>query len=205
MSRGHEAAPLIERAMASVQRGAALTKQLLAYSRRQPLRPQSVRVGDLLDTVTPWLEQMTNGVVDIEVAIAEDIWPVWVDRGRLEDSLISLVVNSRDVMPTGGTVTIEARNARVETPRSEEPDSLRPGEYVVIGVSDTGPGMAPEVLERVFEPFYTTKEIGDGTGLGLSMVHGFALQSGGRVDIKSPPGGGTTVTLYLPRAATEAA
>jgi len=137
--------------------------------------------------------------------IAEDIWPVWVDQGRLEDALTSLVINSHDAMSNGGAVIIEARNARVETPRSEVPDSLPPGEYVVIGVSDTGPGMVPDVLEHVFEPFYTTKEVGEGTGLGLSMVHGFAIQSGGRVDIKSPPGGGTTVTLYLPKAETEAA
>jgi len=205
MSQGHEAAPLVERAMASVQRGAVLTKQLLAYSRRQPLRPGSVSVGNVLDTVTPWLKQTTNGLVDIEVVIAEDIWPVWVDQGRLEDALTSLVINSHDAMSNGGAVIIEARNARVETPRSEVPDSLPPGEYVVIGVSDTGPGMVPDVLEHVFEPFYTTKEVGEGTGLGLSMVHGFAIQSGGRVDIKSPPGGGTTVTLYLPKAETEAA
>ena len=189
----------VEAIRAAANRGERLTRQLLAFSRRQQLTPVVVdlrqRIGAVRDMLVPSLRGNINLICDIE----DKIWPVEVDLGELELALVNIAVNARDAMPDGGTITLSARNV-VLKPGSAA-GSLA-GEFMALAVIDTGSGMPPEVLQRVFEPFYTTKPVGKGTGLGLSQVHGFANQSGGEVTVSSEPGRGTVVTIYLPRSAT---
>ena len=189
----------VEAIRAAANRGERLTRQLLAFSRRQQLTPVVVdlrqRIGAVRDMLVPSLRGNINLICDIE----DKIWPVEVDLGELELALVNIAVNARDAMPDGGTITLSARNV-VLKPGSAA-GSLA-GEFMALAVIDTGSGMPPEVLQRVFEPFYTTKPVGKGTGLGLSQVHGFANQSGGAVTVSSEPGRGTVVTIYLPRSAT---
>jgi PAS domain S-box-containing protein len=190
----------VEAIRAAAGRGERLTRQLLTFSRRQQLMPVVVdlrsRIGSVRDMLAPSLRGNIELVVDVE----DKIWPVEVDLGELELALVNVAVNARDAMPDGGTITIQARNM-VVTPGSAA-GSLA-GDFVALAIIDTGTGIPPEVLQRVFEPFYTTKPVGKGTGLGLSQVHGFANQSGGAVTVASEPGRGTVVTLYLPRAEVE--
>jgi PAS domain S-box-containing protein len=193
-----ERAPrLIENALAAVEQGRRLTGQLLAFSRRQPLKPEVVEVGPLLARMDGMLAQSLRGDIVLEIDVAEGLWPVEVDPTQLQSALINLAANARDAMPRGGTFRIRAQN-RVALDGTE-------AEGVAIQVSDTGQGIAPEHLPRVFEPFFTTKETGKGTGLGLAQVYGFVQQSAGTVDIMSEPGRGTTLTLMLPRATRPAA
>ncbi len=192
-----ERAPrLIDNALAAVEQGRRLTGQLLAFSRRQPLKPEVVDLAALLGRMDSLLSQSLRGDVVLEIDVAEGLWPVQVDPTQLQSALINLAVNARDAMPNGGTFRIRAQN-RV----SQEADGA---EGVAIQVSDTGMGIAPEDLPRVFEPFFTTKETGKGTGLGLAQVYGFVQQSGGSVDIMSEPGRGTTLLLMLPKASRAA-
>jgi CheY-like chemotaxis protein len=137
----------------------------------------------------------------IEESLAPDLWKAFADRGELERALVNLAVNSRDAMRSGGTLTLETRNAVLDEDYAEQYQEVTPGEYVLLAVTDTGTGMPPEIVNRVFEPFFTTKEVGQGSGLGLSMVYGFVKQSGGHVSIYSQVGQGTSVKLYLPRGA----
>jgi CheY-like chemotaxis protein len=149
-----------------------------------------------VDAVRDVLNSGVGGSVSLHVDVPDDAWPVTVDVGELEIALVNLVMNARDAMPDGGTVTIAAENLSV----IEEGDTIAPGEYVAISVIDTGVGIPPDVLSKVFEPFFTTKPIGKGTGLGLSQVYGFAHQAGGTVRVKSELGRGTTISMLLPRA-----
>ncbi|MDQ4136021.1 MAG: ATP-binding protein, partial [Pseudomonadota bacterium] len=193
-----ERAPrLIDNALAAVDQGRRLTSQLLAFSRRQPLRPEIVEVRALVGAMQDMLAQSLRGDIALDIDIAEELWPVEVDPTQLQAALINLAANARDAMPKGGVFRIRAQN------RSSQ--NATTAEGVAIQVSDTGVGIAPEDLPRVFEPFFTTKPIGEGTGLGLAQVYGFVQQSGGSADIMSEPGRGTTVTLVLPRAARECA
>ena len=189
----------IDQAMRASERAANLTQQLLAFARRQPLKPKAVAINNLL---TGWVDLirrtlpesiLIRRVEDPEAGSAE------IDRNQLENVLLNLAVNARDAMPGGGTLTIETARAVVESHDTTMLFDLRPGEYVLICVSDTGVGMTTEVLERAFEPFFTTKPLGQGTGLGLSQVFGFVKQSGGNVKIYSRAGHGTTIKIYLPR------
>ncbi len=200
----------VRMALQAVERGATLTQHLLAFSRRQQLRPVIVDVNALTARVAELLERTLGGSVRVERRAAPGLWSAMIDPNQLEMALLNLAINARDAMPGGGTLTIAATNRRIDDPSAfNRPDSDRaslpvgvsPGEYVSVAVRDTGTGMTPEVAARAFEPFFTTKEVGRGTGLGLSMVQGLATQSGGGAAIDSQPGGGTTVTLYLPRAA----
>jgi PAS domain S-box-containing protein len=190
----------IEAIRAAAGRGEKLTRQLLTFSRRQQLMPVLVdlhaRIGGVRDMLAPSLRGNIELVVDIE----DKIWPVEVDLGELELALVNIAVNARDAMPEGGTIILQARNM-VLTPGSAA--GALEGDFVALAIIDTGTGMSADVLQKVFEPFYTTKPVGKGTGLGLSQVHGFANQSGGAVTIASEPGRGTVVTVYLPRARTE--
>ncbi len=187
-----------ERLMSSMQqaaqRGAALTKQLLAFSRRQDLRPEPLDVARQIGGMRELLDRSLRGDVEVEFKLADDLWTIEADAGELELVILNLAVNARDAMPSGGTITVQAENCMA---LSE--DGLD-GDYVRLSVSDTGTGMTPEVLAHVFEPFYTTKDIGKGSGLGLAQVHGFATQSHGVVRIHSVVGQGATVSLYLPRS-----
>ncbi len=203
--RVEEAERFIDTAVASAERAAALTHRLLAFSRRQTLDPRPVDVNQLIASMEDLLRRTLGEQVDLAVSLAPDLWTTLSDANQLESALLNLAINARDAMPEGGRLTVETCNARLDAAYTDAIEGLSPGQYVVASVSDTGMGMGPEVLARVFDPFFTTKPLGQGTGLGLSMVYGFARQSSGHVDIHSEPGVGTTVKLYLPRLAHGAA
>ena len=187
-------------AIGAAERGAELTRQLLAFARRQALMPKTVRVNELVHQVESMLRRILGGNIAIELSLADAPWDAFCDPAQLEGALINLAVNARDAMPGGGVVRISTANRTLDDSAAQAHPDLRAGEYVSIVVADTGIGMAPEVKARAFEPFFTTKEIGRGTGLGLPMVYGFVKQSGGHIDLESAPECGTKITLYLPRA-----
>jgi len=195
---------LIRRALAAAERGAALTQRLLAFSRRQVLRPRAVDVNRLVTEMADTLLPSLGETIDVVACPSRAPCVAYVDPNQLEAALLNLAVNARDAMPAGGRLTIETATLELgpDGPRAGE---LAQGAYVVIAISDTGEGMSPEVSSRAFEPFFTTKEVGKGSGLGLSMVFGFAKQSGGHAEIESEPGCGTTVRLYVPQVAGSAA
>jgi PAS domain S-box-containing protein len=183
----------------AAQRGATLTRQLLTFSRRQRLNPQAVHLRQRIEAIHEVLMSGLGGNVKLQTDIAADAWPVTVDVGELEIALVNLVINARDAMPDGGTVTIASKNLTVD-----DGGPVAPGDYVAIVVQDSGVGIPEDVITSVFDPFFTTKPVGKGTGLGLSQVHGFAHQAGGTVTIESKLGQGTTVKIYLPRGSDEA-
>lgn len=188
-----------EAAMEGARRAAALTQQLLAFSRRQPLAPASVDLNRLVDGMSALLGRTLGAPVAIRTLLAGDLWPTLVDPNQLENAILNLALNARDAMPAGGRLTIETGNVHLEDAQCAPAGGARPGDYVMIAVSDTGTGMTPEAQARAFEPFFTTKPIGQGTGLGLAQVYGFVRQSGGHVSLESAPGQGTSVRLLLPR------
>jgi CheY-like chemotaxis protein len=189
---------LLEPARRAAERGSTLTRSLLSFSRQQPLRPQTVDLNLLVRDLADLLRRTLPSNIAVEFTGGERLWPCELDPGELQNALLNLAINSRDAMPDGGRLSISASNVRIEK-SSAETGALLPGDYVALTVQDTGMGMAPEVIERAFEPFFTTKGMAEGTGLGLSMVYGFAMQSGGHVSIASTVGRGTRVRLYLPR------
>lgn len=191
-----------ERARRAVQRGAGLAGQLLAYGRRQALQPENIDLARLIETLHEVLARTLGEGVSINTVVASDLWPTLVDAGMVEHALLNLALNARDAMAGRGHLTIEATNAVLESGYTAQHEDVQPGEYVVLTVTDTGCGMPPDVQARAFEPFFTTKARGQGSGLGLSMVFGFAKQSGGHVKLYSEPDHGTSVRLYLPRSAT---
>lgn len=192
-------------AVEAAQRGTELTQRLLAFSRRQTLQAEVVDPNELITGMDDFLRRSIGESIELELAVAEDVWRTKVDPNQLETALLNLAVNARDAMCGGGHLTVETRTATLDEAYSESHTDVAPGDYVVIAVSDTGTGMPEAVRERVFEPFFSTKETGKGTGLGLSMVYGFAKQSGGHTEIYSEEGNGTTVRLYLPRDRSAAA
>ena len=192
-------------AMSGARRAAALTARLLAFSRRQPLAPQPVDVNGLVAGMSELLTRTLGASVRIETALAERPWRAETDPNQLESAILNLAVNARDAMPAGGRLIIETSNVRLDRAYAARNTDAKPGHYVAIAVTDTGLGMDKQTMERVFEPFFTTKEVGKGTGLGLSQVYGFVQQSGGHVEIRSRPGEGTSVQLFLPRVLGDAA
>jgi len=195
---------MIEAIMRAAGRAATLTHRLLAFARRQPLEPKSIEVNRLVAGMSDLLHRSLGEGIVIETVLAGGLWRTLADPNQLENALLNLAVNARDAMPLGGKLTIETANAFLDEAYAGAHDDVRPGQYVLIAVSDTGTGMSREVAEKAFEPFFTTKEVGQGTGLGLPQVYGFVKQSGGHVKIYSEPGEGTTVKLYLPRLAATA-
>jgi signal transduction histidine kinase/CheY-like chemotaxis protein len=185
-------------AQASVRRAAALTHRLLAFSRRQTLDPKATDANRLIAGMVELIQRAVGLQVGVEIVGAAGLWPVLVDPNQLENAILNLSLNARDAMPDGGKLTIETANRWLDARAGRERD-LPPGQYVSVCVSDNGTGMSAEVVERAYDPFFTTKPIGLGTGLGLSMVHGFVRQSGGQTRIYSEVGQGTMVCLYLPR------
>jgi signal transduction histidine kinase/ActR/RegA family two-component response regulator len=184
----------------AVERAATLTHRLLAFSRRQPLEPKPIDANRLVADMSELLRRTLGETIDLETVLAGGLWSVTADPNQLENSLLNLAVNARDAMPEGGKLTIETGNTYLdEAYVAKLVEPLPAGQYVMIAVSDTGAGMDSVTLDRAFEPFFTTKDIGRGTGLGLSQVYGFVLQSQGYVRIYSEPGQGTVVKLYLPR------
>jgi len=190
----------IEAIELAARRGERLTRQLLAFSRRQALNPSVIRLDERLDAFRDVLESSARGNIALAIDVASDAWPVSVDVPELELALVNIVVNARDAMPDGGSIEIGAEN--VQLMGNETVEELT-GDFVALKVSDSGSGIPHEILSRVFEPFFTTKQVDKGTGLGLSQVYGFTRQSGGTTTISSSPGTGTTVTIYLPRSSAE--
>ncbi|MET0962842.1 MAG: PAS domain-containing protein [Noviherbaspirillum sp.] len=186
-------------AINSANRAAALTHRLLAFSRRQPLDPKAVKVNPLVASMEDLLRRTLGERIRIELVLAGGLWPTLCDPNQLENAILNLCINARDAMPDGGKLTIETGNAHLDDRYAASVRGLAPGQYASICVTDTGSGMARDVIDRAFEPFFTTKPLGQGTGLGLSMIYGFAQQSEGHVRIYSEVGHGTTVKLYLPR------
>lgn len=186
-------------------RGAELTQRLLAFARQQPLAPKSVDLKALVASMSDLLSGTLGATIEIETKSDSDLWQARADPGQVENALLNLALNARDAMSKGGKLTIETSNAPLDDRYVVEHADAMSGDYIVLAVSDSGTGMTPEVQARAFEPFFTTKGVGQGSGLGLSVVYGFAKQSGGHVNIYSEPGRGTTVKLYLPRAAAPAA
>jgi PAS domain S-box-containing protein len=184
----------------AADRGAELTGRLLAFARRQPLQPRKTDIRQAATEAAKLLRPTLGEQVEIEWLLDEDTWPALVDPAQLVTAILNLAVNARDVMPDGGKLTIETRNAILDQAYANAHGEVAPGAYVMIAVSDTGPGIPEQNRERVFEPFFTTKEVGKGTGLGLSMVYGFVKQSDGHIKLYSEDGHGTTFKIYLPRA-----
>ncbi len=187
----------LQAALRAADRGATLTRHLLAFARRQRLEPRAADVAAAIRGVKDVLRQTIGPKIRLVTQARRDLAPAWADPDQFELAILNLALNARDAMQAGGTLLIEAENRQAQI--GNTPPDLAFGDYVVVSVSDTGIGMEPETLARVFEPFFTTKEAGRGSGLGLSIVHGFAAQSGGSVRISSSPGRGTKVDLWLPR------
>lgn len=201
----------VDLALTAADRGAALTRSLLAFARKQSLEIQTVDPNKILAEIAELLRRSLPPSIQLVFRSSDDIWFCRADAGQLQNAVINLVVNARDAMPEGGTITISTANTRLDqtlsvtalppdtAPVTILPPDVTPGEYVLVCVQDTGVGMPPEVVERVFEPFFTTKPQGHGSGLGLSIVYGFAKQLGGHLTVDSIPGEGTEVCLFLPR------
>jgi nitrogen-specific signal transduction histidine kinase len=191
--------PVAQGTLKAAERGAALTSRLLAFSRRQLLEPQSTDVNRLVAGIEQLVQRTVGDHVEVTLILDADVWPAIVDRGQLETAIVNLAANARDAMPDGGRLTLETANIELDDSYAALHPDVTPGEYVMVAVGDTGTGMSADVAARAFEPFFTTKEVGRGTGLGLSMVYGFAKQSAGHVKIYSEVGMGTIVRIYLPR------
>jgi signal transduction histidine kinase/CheY-like chemotaxis protein len=190
----------VQNALAGVARGSKLASQLLAFGRRQPLEPKVVNIGRFIPSMEDLLRRALGEEIQVETVVSAGLWNTLVDPGQIENAILNLAINARDAMDGRGRLTIEASNAMIGLEYASQHEGLKPGQYVLVAVTDTGTGIAPELIERVFEPFFSTKPEGKGTGLGLSMVYGFVKQSGGHISIYSEVGEGTTVKLYLPRA-----
>ncbi len=199
--KGHDTdTRFIEAGLRASNRAADLTRQLLAFSRKQALKPKSLDLNELLSSTASLLQRTLGEDVKLEAVRAGGLWTAVVDENQLENSILNLALNARDAMPSGGKLTIETANVRLGSDYAESREDVKPGQYVMVAVSDTGLGMPPDIATQAFEPFFTTKGPGKGSGLGLSMVYGFVKQSGGHVSIYSEVGTGTTVKLYLPRS-----
>ena len=198
--RPDDAAKYIAAAENSARRAAALTHRLLAFSRRQTLDPRVTDANRLIADMGELLRRTVGPNVRVDIVPAVALWKTLIDPNQLENAVLNLCINSRDAMPEGGTITVETANVALDS-RMAAGQELEAGDYVAISVGDEGTGMPADVVARAFDPFFTTKPLGQGTGLGLSMIYGFARQSSGSAHIESQPGTGTRVTLYLPRYA----
>jgi CheY-like chemotaxis protein len=187
--------------MEGANRAAALTRRLLGFARAEPLLPEAIDPAKLIDGMSDLIDRTLGERVMVVTRLSSTSWPIWVDPLQLENAILNLAVNARDAMNGAGRLEITVDNVTLEDGQVGE---AKAGDHVRIAVTDTGCGMTPQVLERVFEPFFTTKEVGKGTGLGMSQIFGFVRQSGGDIAIRSAPGEGTTVSLYLPRGAKSA-
>jgi len=196
LKKGMDDDPKRARAISAIetatQRGAALTNQLLTFARRQSVNPQAVDICERINAMREVLQTGVGSAITLQLDIDEHVWPALVDVAEFETALVNLVINARDAMAAGGTITVAARNEALR-------EETRAGDYVAVSVEDTGVGIAPDVLGKIFDPFFTTKPIGKGTGLGLSQVHGFTHQAGGTIRVDSELGKGSTITMLLPR------
>lgn len=191
---------MADAALKGALRGSDLVQRLLAFARKQPLEPKVIDLNERLPSLKALLQRTIGGNITVRTSAAGDLWPVIADPAQVEDALMNLAINARDAMPDGGSLIIETANVMLDEAYAARHAETKAGEYVMIAVTDTGTGIPQDILDHVFEPFFTTKDTGKGSGLGLSMVYGFAKQSSGHVKIYSEAGHGTTVKLYLPRA-----
>jgi len=198
-----KASQLMDMALEAARRAGQLTHRMLAFSRRQDLRPERIAPARVLESIAPLVSRALSESVTLEVHASDDVWPLLVDPHQLESAILNIAINSRDAMPNGGSFVLRAENRFVDASKAGRHPNVEPGDYACLSMSDTGTGMPPDILDRVFDPFFTTKEVGKGSGLGLSMVFGFVRQSCGFVEVSSQPGEGTVVELYLPRCTTE--
>ncbi len=192
----------VSRALNGALHGADLTRRLLAFARDQSLEPRAFAINDLLPDVVALLKRTLGASIAINLVPSPDLWPAYADPPQVQDAVLNLAINARDAMPEGGVLTIETANVTLDEDYVRENLEVAPGDYAMLAVTDTGTGIPSDILKHVLEPFFTTKPIGRGTGLGLSMIYGFAKQSGGHLKIYSEVGHGTTVKLYLPRGRT---
>ncbi|MEW6764044.1 MAG: response regulator [Pseudomonadota bacterium] len=190
---GPQATGRVASAVAAVERGSKLSSQLLAFARRQPLQPVVTHLGELIGGMESLLLRAMGDRIAVEIRQNAGLWNVQVDRNQLENAILNMAINARDAMDGSGSLTIGLANA--------PHDASLGGDHVCLSITDSGCGMPPEILDKIFDPFYTTKAPGKGTGLGMSMVYGFVKQSGGEIKVRSTPGEGTTIAIYLPRAA----
>ena len=197
--RSHEIGRFTEAAVSSANRAAALTHRLLAFSRRQSLDRKTLDVNELIHSLEDLIRRTKGDPIGLTLRLAEEVWPISTDVSQLENALLNLVINARDAMPNGGELLIETANVYLHGNDITTLEPVKAGDYLMLAVSDNGTGMTPSVRAKAFDPFFTTKPIGQGTGLGLSMIYGFAQQSGGHVSLDSLPDQGTCVRLYLPR------
>ncbi|WP_144007102.1 ATP-binding protein, partial [Pelomonas sp. KK5] len=191
-------------AMNSARTGASMTQRLLAFARRQPLDPKPINANLLIGSLTEILHRTLGETIVLDTMLAADLWQVEIDGNELESAMLNLAVNARDALASGGRMTIETSNTDLDERYAARNPDVAPGQYVLVSVSDTGTGMDAETLSKAVEPYFTTKPVGRGTGLGLSQVYGFVKQSGGHMKLDSTPGVGTTVRMYLPRLHAEA-
>jgi PAS domain S-box-containing protein len=203
MEDGTESAEMVDEVIGAAGRGAELVRRLLAYARMQHLESEAIDLNARLPNIIGLLHRVLGENVTVRSRPSEGLWLANVDSTQVDDALVNLAINARDAMPDGGTLTIETCNIHLDEDYAAHHVEVRPGEYVMLAVSDTGTGMSQDVIERAFEPFFTTKEEGHGTGLGLSQIFGWVKQSGGHIKIYSELGHGTTIKLYLPRAESE--
>ena len=199
-----EIARFMNAATAAAQRAGALTHRLLAFARRQALDVRPNDINRLVANMEDLLRRTLGEHIDLKCSLAPDLWTGLTDANQVESAVLNLAINGRDAMPEGGRMTIETANVLLDAGNTAPQDEVAPGDYVMIAISDTGSGMTPDVAARAIDPFFTTKPVGEGTGLGLSMVYGFAKQTRGHLHIDSAVGQGTTVRLYLPRALQDA-
>jgi two-component system cell cycle sensor histidine kinase/response regulator CckA len=188
----------------NANRAASLVRQLLAFSRRQTLRPQTLSLSEVLANLSILLDRLLGEKVELDVVHGRDLWPVKADLNQLEQVIVNLAVNARDAMPEGGQLTIQTRNLNEEEAIQMPYKVLKPSDYVLLEVLDSGTGIPPEIREKIFEPFFSTKDVGKGTGLGLSTVYGIVKQTGGFIFLESEMGQGTTFRIFLPRFIEEA-
>ncbi|MBA4163817.1 MAG: hypothetical protein C0510_04160 [Erythrobacter sp.] len=203
LADGSESARLAGEVIAAAERGAELTRRLLAFARQQHLEPTPIKLNERLPEIGALLKRTLGENISLDLIPGTDIWSALVDPAQVDDALVNLAINARDAMPSGGHIVIETANVVLDEIYAAAHSEVIPGDYVLLSVSDTGSGMTPETMTRAFEPFYTTKDVGKGTGLGLSQVYGWVKQSGGHIKIYSEVGHGTTIKLYLPRAILE--
>jgi len=194
---------LVRRALAAANRGAVLTQRLLAFSRQQPLQARPTDLNKLVAGMIDLLRRTLGETIQIQMLLAGDLWRILIDPAQFENAVLNLALNARDAMPQGGRLVLKTANCRLDESYAAVHEAAKPGDYVMLMVSDTGVGMTKPVLERAVEPFFTTKEVGKGSGLGLSMVYGLVKQSGGHVMLDSEVDRGTTVTVYLPQTVSE--
>ena len=199
LSGDEKAVKRANEALDAARKGSDLTRQLLAFARKQDLEPQEVRVNDLVTGMEALISRTLGENVELKVDVTGGSPKVLIDPSQFESSILNLAINARDAMPNGGLLTIETQTVYLDHEYAEKHPEVVPGHHVLVAISDTGVGMSAELLEKVFHPFFTTKEAGKGTGLGLSMVYGFIKQSGGHISIYSEVGHGTSVKMYLPR------